>query len=339
MNPVRAWNRFWFGPVSARPFGAFRVVIGLVTIAHLALLSVDLDYWLTDRGLLQGSEARLLAGPYRLSPLQWVQDPVSVRVFVGATAAVAVAFTLGWRTKVMGVLLYVGLLSIHHRNIPTNCGPDNLVLILVFYLMVGPSGAAYSLDARRAARRRGTIAEPLIAPWAQRLVQLHLSLIYFDTAVLKCNGSSWLGGTALHFVLCNPEVGRFDLGFLTQYPVLISATTHAALLAEFAIPFLLWFRASRPWVIGLGLMLHAGVMLLVNVPLFGEMMTACYLTFLTPEELDSALRRVNPRRWFTREEPPAATVAGRVDAAHKQFPRGPHAVVASRQEKTQFPVD
>ena len=25
MNPLRAWNTFWFRPVSARPLGAFRV--------------------------------------------------------------------------------------------------------------------------------------------------------------------------------------------------------------------------------------------------------------------------------------------------------------------------
>ena len=30
MNPIRAWNRFWFAPVSARPLGAFRVVFGLL---------------------------------------------------------------------------------------------------------------------------------------------------------------------------------------------------------------------------------------------------------------------------------------------------------------------
>ena len=79
MNPLRAWNVFWFGPVSARPLAAFRVVMGLLALAQVAFLSVDLDYWLTDRGILQGTEARVLAGPLRPSPLQWVQDPASVR--------------------------------------------------------------------------------------------------------------------------------------------------------------------------------------------------------------------------------------------------------------------
>jgi hypothetical protein len=328
MNPVRAWNAFWFRPISARPLGAFRVVMGVLVLAQLGLVSVEMDYWLTDRGLMQGAESRMLAGPLRPSPLQWVQDPVSVRVFFAATAVVAVAFTLGWRTRVMGVLLYLMLLSIHHRNIPTNCGPDNLLLILVFYLMLSPCGADYSLDARREARRRGTPADPLIVPWAQRLIQLHMSLIYFDTAVLKCAGTTWLGGTALHFVLHNREVGRFDLSFLAQYPVLLNVMTLGALLAEFGLAFLLWSRATRPWMIAAGLALHAFVLLVVNVPLFGELMTACYLTFLTPAELDAALAALDPRRWLRRRRPVGTGLPLRLDAPEPL--RGPHSPAGTR---------
>ena len=55
MNPLRAWNRFWFSPISARPLGAFRIVLGLVLLANLAMEAFDIDYWYTDAGLLQGS--------------------------------------------------------------------------------------------------------------------------------------------------------------------------------------------------------------------------------------------------------------------------------------------
>ena len=51
------------------------------------------------------------------------------------------------------------------------------------------------------------------------------------------------------------------------------------------------------------------------MPIFGELMTACYLTFLTPDELDGLLRRVDPRNWFARRARPPARML-----------RGPHAV-------------
>ena len=298
MNPLRAWNTFWFGPISARPLGAFRIAFGVVALANLALLTADFDHWFTDAGLLHGTEAREAAGPLRLSPLQWVQDPTSVRVAFGATAIVAVLFTLGWRTRLMGVGLYLGMLSIHHRNVSSACGADVLLIILAFYLMLSPCGAAYSLDARRASRKRGTLAEPLIVPWAQRLIQLQLCLVYFNTAMLKANGSTWLDGTAIHYVLNNTEVGRFRLDPLTQYPLAINAMTLGGLVVEFALAFLLWFRATRRWAVLAGLGLHAGILLTVNIPIFGELMTACYLTFLAPDELDAMLRRLDPRGWL-----------------------------------------
>lgn len=326
MNPIQAWNTFWFRPISARPLGVFRVVIGLLTLVYLGTLSVEMTYWLTDQGLMIGNESRELAGWLRYSPLQYVQDPTSVRIFMAVTTVVAVLFTLGWRTRIMSVLLYLGLLSIYHRNIPTNCGADALLMITVFYLMLSPCGAACSLDARRIARRRGTAAEPLIVPWAQRLIQLQLSLIYFDTSILKCNGATWLGGTALHYVLHIAEFGRLDLTFLAQYPLLINALTYSALLVEFALAFLLWFRPTRSWVILSGLILHGSILFMVNIPLFGELMTACYLVFLTPAELDVFLRVINPFVWFRRkaEEPrtPGAVIRGRVDSA-ESLPR-PH---------------
>jgi hypothetical protein len=308
-NPLRLWSRFFFAPISARPLGAFRIVMGLIALAHLALLSVDLDHWLTGRGLLQGSEAREVAGAMRPSPLQWVQDPSSVRAWVVGTAVAAVLVTLGWRTRITSALLYVMMLSIHHRNLMTNCGPDVLLILMLFYLMLSPSGAALSLDARRAACKRGTLAEPLIVPWAQRLIQLQLCLIYFDTAVLKCNGATWLNGTALHFVLNNPEVGRFSLEPLSQYPIAINVLSYAAVLVEFCLAFLLWFRPTRPWVALAGIGLHVGVLLTVNVPLFGELMTACYLTYLTPDEL----RAISPLRWIRRTQSPVGARQIHVD--------------------------
>ena len=183
-------------------------------------------------------------------------------------------------------MLYLGLLSLYHRNISTNCGPDMLMMITSFYVMLSPCGAAYSLDARRAARRRGTLADVLIIPWAQRLLQIQLCMIYFFTARLKCNGSTWLGGTAIHYILFNHEVGQFNLEWLADIPCSISVMTLTALLVEFALAFLLWFRPTRRWVALVGVLLHAGIFPLVNVPLFGEQMTALYLVFLAPDELD-----------------------------------------------------
>jgi hypothetical protein len=295
VSPRRAWDKFWFGPVSARPLGAFRIAFGLVVLWHLALLAIELDYWLTDAGLLRGVEARLVAGPLRPSPLQWARGTAPARLAVAATAIVAALFTAGWRTRPMSVLLYLGLLAIHHRNLVAISGADCLLVIFAFYLMLSPCGAAYSLDARR----RGTPGEPLVLPWAQRLIQLQVSLVYFLAGWNKLDGTTWADGTALYYVLNEGQMRRFTLGLL-GWPSALQLLTHGTLVVELALPFLLWVRAARPWVLFAGIALHAGIALTVNIPVFGELLVASYLTFLTPEELDSWLRRLNPRSWRRR---------------------------------------
>jgi hypothetical protein len=334
VNPIRAWNSFFFGRVSARPLAVFRILIGLIAIAHVGLISLDMVPWLTDAGYLRGSEARELAGTWRRSPLQWIQDPVSVRIFLGAVAAAAVCVTLGWRTRIMSVLLYLGVLSLHHRMLLVGTGADTLLLCMLFYLMLSPSGAAYSLDARRSARQRGTLAEPLIVPWAQRLAQVQLAVIYLITALLKTNGATWPNGSALYYVMHNPDFNRFTLG-ISESPLVLNALTHVALLIEFALAFLLWFRASRPYAIVAGIVLHGGILLTVNIPLFGETMVATYVTFLTASELDTVLRVLDPRRWFRATEPAerSGDDDARIDGPRAAL-RGPHFNLGRRTAST-----
>jgi hypothetical protein len=166
--------------------------------------------------------------------------------------------------------------------------------------MFCPCGAAYSLDARRAARKRGTLAEPLIAPWGVRLLQMQLCLIYFQACVFKCQGAAWLNGTTVHYLLFNREFGQFDMEWLAQYPMLTNLMTHGAVMIEFALAFWLWFRPTRRWAILCGLALHLGIRPMLNVPAFGEVMTAIYITFLAPDELDACLSVLSPRTWLAR---------------------------------------
>ena len=293
-HPLKAWNRFWFAPISAKPLGAFRILFGLIAIFNILLLFIDTDYWLTDHGLFQGSEAREMAGPLRPSILHWLQDPISVRVVLFSTLGVAVGVTLGWHTRIMSMLLYFGMLMIHHRNIATASGADVLVMVTSFYIMLSPAGAAYSFDARRAKKLRGgTLADTLIIPWAQRLIQIQLCIVYMTTAIFKTHGTTWLTGTALHYVLCNREIGRFDFSALAAYPILVNLMTYGGLATEFCLAFLLWSKAARPIVIIAGIGLHTGITLMVNIPVFGELATATYLVFLTSSEWEWLRTRFN----------------------------------------------
>ena len=104
----------------------------------------------------------------------------------------------------------------------------------------------------------------------------------------------------VHYILFNREFREFNMEWLAQYPLLINVMTHGAILIEFALAFWLWFRPTRRWAILAGVALHLGIRPILNVPGFGEVMTATYLTFLAPDELDAVLRFLDPRAWLAR---------------------------------------
>ncbi|MFE5791186.1 HTTM domain-containing protein [Streptomyces sp. NPDC056503] len=92
-------------------------------------------------------------------------------VYTLATAA-AVAVLLGWRTRTMSVLLMVCMLSLENRNSLVGDGGDNVLRIMVIYLVLTRCAEVWSLDARRARRReRDRAADdggagPARGPWA-----------------------------------------------------------------------------------------------------------------------------------------------------------------------------
>ena len=330
IHPLATWNRFFFGITSARPLGAIRIAFGLLALANLAICTVDLDHWYSDVGLLRGDEARVISGPFLLTPLHYLQSPLAVRVAFGFTTLAAVGLTVGWRSRLMSILFHCGMMSIHNRNPVSTSGADVLLLVFSFNLMLSPCGAAYSVDSWLARRRRGgTAAEPMILLWPYRLFQIQSSVVYAVAAILKCGGNCWINGSALHFVLNNTEVRRLDLSFLSEYPILINVMTYSALVFEFSLAFFLWVRAVRPAVIVAGLLLHLGIMATINIPIFGELMWIGYLAFLTPPEFNAFARTIDVRAWVRRAEPVAHPTRPDEGSVIEPVEGGPLPVAAS----------
>ncbi len=321
IHPIRAWNAFFFRPISAKPLGLIRILYGAVALYNLALCAVDLDYWFSGNGLLPGDESWVVAGNYQLSLLHFYQDPLTVRLFFLFTATAAFLLMIGWRSRLMSILFYVGMLMINNRNLVSQSGADVLLIVFAFNLMLCPSGAAYSVDSWLASRKRGTPADPIIIPWSYRLIQIQVCVVYTMAAVLKTGGNLWMNGSALHFVFHNTEVTRFDVRFLSEYPILINVMTYSALFMEFYLAFFLWFRSTRPLAIFLGFLLHMGISVTINIPIFAELMWIGYLAFLTPPEFDWMLRALDVRRLFRGRESEAEVESrGDIGSSPAGFP-------------------
>jgi len=72
-------------------------------------------------------------------------------------------------------------------------------------------------------------------------------------------------------------------------PVIYSTVTYATLFVEIVLPFLMWFRAARPYAVAMGISLHLWIMIAMTIPVFGILMVTTYIAFYRDEELDEGL--------------------------------------------------
>ena len=107
-----------------------------------------------DRSPLSWDMALTLIGEdHHFTVLSWWGGHLWFELVYHLTLAAALAVMLGWRTRTMSVLFMVGVLSLENRNTFVGDGGDNVIRIMVIYLVFTRCAEVWSLDARRARSR------------------------------------------------------------------------------------------------------------------------------------------------------------------------------------------
>lgn len=189
-----------------RSLAALRIVLALVVLMDLAERASSLRTLYTDEGAYP---RRLLLGS--LNEWQWsvflsAGTIALVRLlFVGAAVA-ALGLLLGYRTRLMTLIVWVMVVSIQLRNpLLLNAG-DTLLRLLLFWGIFLPLGARWSIDRKR---ESGLARRPTqYLSIATMGLLLQIAFMYWFTAALK-TGRPWRAdGTALYYALGLREISR-----------------------------------------------------------------------------------------------------------------------------------
>lgn len=290
---IGAWDRFLFEPRTARVLGLYRIVFGLVVLYSFALLAQDATAFYSDEGLVSVASNDELLKLRGRTVLRWLSSPGEVKLVFAALFAAGALFTAGLYTRWSTLALFVLVVSFHERTTLVLNGSDNVLRTILFAFLFAPAGAAFSLDSLR--RRLRGEGEALVAPWAQRMMQAQVTIIYLVAGGAKLIGEHYLDGTAQYYVLGRLGVHAFGVERLMDYPTLCAILTYATLSVELPLPFLLWVRATRPYATLAGILLHGWIIVFMIIPVFGIIMPVSYLPFYTESELDSAIGRLRGR--------------------------------------------
>jgi hypothetical protein len=163
---------------------------------------------------------------------------------------------------------------------------DGFLRVAGFFLIFAPAGAALSLD-RWLRMRRGVEGTevPLKAPWAQRLIQFQMALLYLTASWWKSLGPAWVDGTAVYYVFHLDQLRRFPVPALFQSPAFVKIESWFTLAIEFSLGTLVWFKELRYPVLVTGAVFHLLIDYALNIPLFEWTMISAYVLFIEPSDL------------------------------------------------------
>lgn len=293
---------------AATSLAAFRVLVGLVvaqTFADMLHKDVVIALWTLPA-----------AGGYRVTeaahPL-WAllggagAPQVEGAVWAGLGVGLALALGLGGRlTALVALQLCIALFNL---NSATGGGHDKLITNALWLLVLAPATATHSLDCRLRTGRWVSAAPQLAVVRYLAIVQI--TVVYVATGLQKL-GSEWFpwgGYKALYYALLAPSWARGDTAWVADaflFTQIGTALTWLWELTWWMVPLALYLRATRTHpgrlralsnrldlralYLLIGVSVHVGIALTMDVGPFSWISLAYYAAALHPDEWPRAWR-------------------------------------------------
>jgi hypothetical protein len=284
---AEAWNKFFFAPQSPLPVCWFRIFYGSTVIANLILLHSDWLAWYGAHAWMSLPTMHQVEPGIRLNLFTLIpQNDYWIKAFVWVFFASAILLTAGFITRFSTVAVFLCLASIHERNLFITHSGDTFLRVAGFFLIFAPAGAALSVDRllRIWRGKEGAQIQPR-NPWAQRMIQFELALMYFTSFWSKSMGAPWVNGTALYYVIHLDEIRRFPIPHWIEQPVILKVGSWLTLALEFSLGVLIWFKELRYPLLLLGILFHLILEYSLNIPMFQWEILSAYILFVDPADI------------------------------------------------------
>ncbi|MEX2555621.1 MAG: HTTM domain-containing protein [Actinomycetota bacterium] len=290
-RPEPFWDRFWFAPTSVATLAVLRIAFGLIMFAWAVAVAPDVLSFFSSHGVLPEHPPVGV----RWGLLALFGSDIAVVCVIGSLLVSSVCLTLGYRTRIAAAIAWIALMSLTRRDPFVFNSGDALLRNIALFIALAPAGEALSLDRRRAARA-SFWTFPKRAPWALRLVQIQISMVYLFTVWAKARGERWFGGTAVSESLRVDDLVRLPLpDALTDSVLLANVLTFGTLAVELALALFIWNRRWRPYLIVAGIALHLFIEITFALGFFSMVMIASYIAFVPEDAMEVFLGRVRAR--------------------------------------------
>lgn len=287
--------------IDLRTLALFRVALGLCLLGEWYSRLDTLTVFHTDAGVLP-----------RLAVLQFWDNAIVNSLFMISGSytgtlillliegAIFSCYLAGYRTRLMGVLALVFLISAQMRNFAIVQGSDDLLRLLLFWALFLPTNRHFAVDAALDDGARVPPSNRYLSV-ATVAILLQASYVYVVGALIKSSSPIWFpDGLAVYYAQNIDQFATIWSPYLLQMPQVMKALTYFVFLIELLGPVVMlqplltgWCRAAMLPAL---LAMHVGFALFLTVGLFPLVSATSLLLFLPSSFWDWLQRRIAGRQ-------------------------------------------
>lgn len=302
---LKKWDEFWFSRFDPVSVSMFRICLGILMIMFYIANFPNWERFYAVDGMNSLDPKNLLSVNW-WSIFSWTEGILPIKFYWWLGFLSTIAFTLGFQTRVVTILLYVLQTSMNMRDWFVINGEDHIFRMILFYSCFAPLNHSLSVDnylRKKKFEKKGLNDNrdlPLI--WPIRLMQINILLIYVINVPNKLTDDvAWINGEAIYWTMAN---NMWSHQMFTEYfykwdCLLSKIFSYGTILIEGLFPILIWIRETKLLILLAITSLHIGVALIIpNVTFFTLSMVCLFWVFMPPEITWKIIHKGLPRQLF-----------------------------------------
>lgn len=290
--------------IDYRTLALFRVAIGLTVLANIINLSGHITALFSDRGVMTRAAAYDWLAAERWSIFMTSGQPAVLAGMFALSGLVAVLFIIGYRTRLMTLLLWVVMVSLANRNPIIQQGGDILMSVLLFWSIFLPLGARFSVDAALArgieSKAQALFTEPRLVSPAALAILIQASYVYWVGALLK-TGPEWIpDGTAVYYAMHLDSFAMPVTYWFRQFGDVLQGFTYFVWGLELVMPVLVFspifhvpLRLTGQFLL---ISMHLGFIIFLGIGLFPAASISSLLLYTPSEFWDWLGRKLRTKK-------------------------------------------
>jgi len=261
----------------------FRILISIHVFKKYLQLFFNKDL-ITDATFLKAAPVNPI---FQIFGIQQSTIFQNINIILIIIMLLSILFAFGIFRYFTPLLLYISV-EIVQRAYPFILnGGDNLLKFLLLYMIFTDCYRYFTLN-NSTGQKKDSISY-FVNQISVLSIKIHLSLIYFVSAIFKLNAKVWFSGVATYYTL---QLERFKgtemNNILAKNGIFVTLSTYITLIWELAFPFLAWHKTGKYVVFALGIMIHLGIYIFMMIHDFEILFMMCYGFFISDEEWKKA---------------------------------------------------